>query len=281
MRLKEVYRSDGFKTLLGLPQRPFFYTLQFRNRPLFSVDIHASMGFFAVLQMVLFVLMYCEEKKLLPDISAHGGIYGDAAGEVDWFALYFERVKRYELDIENRLARRKNLVAAKLFNVQQLGLRSRYEKYLRLEEASRLFCEYYSPTAEILREVDSIAADLSISSNTLGLHYRGTDKSSEAGRVSWEAFVHAIRNTIICDPKITRILLSSDEQQFLEFVQAQNLACPVNIIPSMHLSTNGKPVHFSQLDGLQIGREALVSSLLLSRCGLLLKTASYLSAWSK
>jgi len=34
-------------------------------------------------------------------------------------------------------------------------------------------------------------------------------------------------------------------------------------------------------DRLRIGREALVSSLLLSNCGLLVKTPSYLSAWSK
>jgi hypothetical protein len=41
------------------------------------------------------------------------------------------------------------------------------------------------------------------------------------------------------------------------------------------------PIHFSGYPGLEIGREALVSSLLLSNCGYLVKMPSYLSAWSK
>ncbi|HZZ10818.1 MAG TPA: hypothetical protein VFE79_08990, partial [Paraburkholderia sp.] len=51
--------------------------------------------------------------------------------------------------------------------------------------------------------------------------------------------------------------------------------------PAKLLASGGTPVHFSGHPGLAMGREALVSSLLLSRCGFLVKTPSYLSAWSK
>jgi hypothetical protein len=43
----------------------------------------------------------------------------------------------------------------------------------------------------------------------------------------------------------------------------------------------GRPIHYSGYPGLEIGREALVTCLLLSRCGFLVKTPSYLSAWAK
>jgi hypothetical protein len=150
-----------------------------------------------------------------------------------------------------------------------------------LTEASRLFLEHYRPSSSIRNEVDSLARKLSVDSLTLGVHYRGTDKAHEAGRVSWITFVDAVKKTIAEEPRITGILVSSDESQFLDYIRQQGFACPVNVIPSCCLSVNGKPVHFSGHNGLQIGREALVASLLLSRCGFLVKTASYLSAWSK
>jgi hypothetical protein len=53
------------------------------------------------------------------------------------------------------------------------------------------------------------------------------------------------------------------------------------VAPATYLPKGNTPIHFSGHPGLAIGREALVTCLLLARCGFLLKTASYLSAWAK
>jgi hypothetical protein len=280
-QIKKLYWSDSVKLMLALPHRPVIFSKQYRNKPVFSVEIRARTGFFAILQVVLFILTYCKGKNRLPDISARGGLYGDPAGRTDWFAWYFERIKSYDPEIEERIRRKERISTAKVFNLDQLGFRRHYEERLELAEASRLFLEYYRPSPSILSEVDGIVRELSVGPFTLGVHYRGTDKVHEAGRVSWEMFLNAVRNTLADEPRITNVLFSSDEPQFLDYIRQRGLRRPVNFIPSHHLSTNGKPVHFSGLDGLQIGREALVASLLLSRCGFLIKTASYLSAWSK
>jgi hypothetical protein len=280
-QLKKLYSSEKVNRMVALPRRSLVFAKQWRNKPIFSVEIGGTFGFFAILQVILFILTYCEERSLVPDISARGGLYGDPAGRVDWFARCFERIKSYGPEIEERIRRKSHISTARVFNVRQLGFRRRYEDKMDLAKASQLFLDYYRPSSDILSVVETAVRELSINPFTLGVHYRGTDKVHEAGRVSWEIVIDAVQKTLASEPRITNILVSSDELQFLDYIRQQGFDCPVDCVPSSHLSANGKPVHFSGHDGLQIGREALVASLLLSRCGFLIKTASYLSAWSK
>src|SRR5580704_19413313 len=92
-RAKQIRRSEGFKHSVAMPRRISLHATQRLNRGIFSIEIRVNSGFFSVMQMVLFILMYCEEKCLTPCISARGGIYGDNEGKIDWFAAYFERVQ--------------------------------------------------------------------------------------------------------------------------------------------------------------------------------------------
>ncbi len=49
----------------------------------------------------------------------------------------------------------------------------------------------------------------------------------------------------------------------------------------VHRTTGAEGVHFSeQIGGYQLGEEALIDSLLLSKCNLLIRTSSNLSLWS-
>jgi hypothetical protein len=166
-------------------------------------------------------------------------------------------------------------------NAEQLGFRARYEHLLSLEDASSIFSKYYEVAPEILGELSVMARALQIGAHTLGVHYRGTDKEVETGRVTWHTFIEAVQETISENPHIRNILLSSDEPEFLAFFHQQIWTLQIIEVPSLLLSRNGKPPHYSGHDGLAVGREALLTCLLLSQCGLLLKTPSFLSAWSK
>ncbi|SIT50530.1 conserved hypothetical protein [Paraburkholderia piptadeniae] len=273
---RDIRRSERFKQSISTPGRISLHAQQRLNHGYFAIEIRAHSGFFSVMQMVLFILMYCDEKHLTPLISARGGIYGDREGQVDWFAEYFDTVS-----LSPRPGASVRLRTSVVRDLSVLGFRNRYEPRLELKHSSALFMAHYRPAAPIRAEVDAICLRLGIGAATLGVHFRGTDKKVEAHTIGWEELCQIIDATLAEEPHLTNIFVSSDEQPFLEFFAARPFAVPVNVAPARLLASGGTPVHFSGHPGLAIGREALVASLLLARCGYLLKTPSYLSAWSK
>ncbi|WP_059412528.1 hypothetical protein [Cupriavidus basilensis] len=275
-RARQIRRSERFKYALATFSRLALHARQRLNPGVFAIDIHENSGFFSVLQMVLFILMYCEEKGLVPRISAHGPIYGDPDGRIDWFSTFFETVRPPPDAAPARKVR-----TSRVHDLVQLGLRGRYEARLELKSASALFQAHYRPAAFIRDEVDALCATLGIGETTLGVHFRGTDKRHEAESMSWEAFCQVVASTLAENPRLTSLFVSSDEAAFLDFFAAWPFGKPVRVAPSKLLADGSMPIHFRGYAGLEIGREALVSSLLLSRCGFLVKTPSYLSAWSK
>jgi hypothetical protein len=275
-RAKKFRRSEAFKHSIATPSRFSLHAKQRLNKGIFAIEIREISGFFSVMQMVLFILMHCEEKSLTPLISARGGIYGDREGKVDWFSALFETVRTSTPHPTPRKVR-----TSTVRDLVQLGFRQRYEARLELTRASELFRSYYRPAAHVMREVDAICSQLDIGRSTLGVHFRGTDKKTEAVPVSRQEFCLLVESTLADNPHLTSIFVSSDEQAFIDFFVAWPFGKPVRVAPAKRLANGTMPIHFSGYPGLEIGREALVSSLLLSRCGFLVKTPSYLSAWAK
>jgi len=272
---RQFRRSEGFKHTINTPVRISLHARQRFNDGCFAIEIRANSGFFSVMQIVLCTLLYCEEKRLTPLISARGGIYGDPQGKVDWFAECFDNVGPLRV-----LPASRRLRTSIVSDLGDLGFR-RYEAGLELERASTLFLSHYRPAASIRAEVDAVCRRLGIGASTLGVHFRGTDKKFEAHTIAWEAFCRMVERTLADEPHLTSIFVSSDEPAFLDFFVNRRFPVPVRAAPATLLATGEKPVHFSGHPGLAIGREALVTSLLLASCGSLLKTPSYLSAWSK
>ena len=273
---RHIRRSERFKNSISTPGRISLHAQQRLNRGYFAIEIRAHSGFFSVMQMVLFILMYCDEKRLTPRITARGGSYGDPEGRVDWFSEYFDTVGASGTRESSHRLR-----TSVVHDLGGLGFRRRYEPRLELKRSSALFLSHYQPAAPIRAEVDAVCTRLGIGASTLGVHFRGTDKKIEAHTITWEAFCRLVEKTLAEEPHLTNILLSSDEQAFLDFFVKWDFTVPVNVAPARLLAMGGTPVHFSGHPGLAMGREALVASLLLARCGYLLKTPSYLSAWSK
>lgn len=273
---KGVRRSEWFKYSIGTPKRLSIHAKQRLNNGVFSIEIHENSGFFSVLQMVLFVLMYCEENRLAPHISARGRIYGDPTGKIDWFSELFESVRTH-----SATASAKRIRTSKVQDLVQLGFRRRYENRLQIESVSRLFLSHYRPAAHIAEEVRSLRRALELGTPTLGVHFRGTDKKVEAVTVSREQFCRQVASVLDAHPHMSRIFVSSDELAFIDYFLNWPFGVPINVAPAKYLANGNLPVHFIGYPGLEIAREALISCLLLSSCGFLVKTPSYLSAWSK
>ncbi len=278
---RKLRRSDGFKTLIAAHKRLSIKAQQRLNEGIFSIQIEARSGFFAIMQMILFILVYCEENTLWPDISAKGGVYGDETGTVDWFGQLFDRVRTPPPAVARRLHDRRSIRTSRIRDISELGFRTQYEMRLSLDKAGKLFNGHYHPAADVLAEVGTIAADLGISKGTLAVHYRGTDKVHEAGQVSPTVICAAVNRIAAQRPDLANVLLASDDVEFVEHFRNQRFTVPVILAPAAYMPKGSRPIHFSGHPGLSIGREALVTCLLLARCGFLIKTASYLSGWAK
>jgi hypothetical protein len=274
-------RSSGFKRAIATPKRLKIRLQQKLNRGIFSVELHTNAGFFASMQTIVFILVYCRENSLYPDISAKGGTYGEKTGTVDWFNGLFESIQKPAPSIADRLAQRTTIRTSIIKDEGELGFRSQYDARLSLVEASALFNGRYRPSAAVHAEVQAIAGKIGISRSTLAVHYRGTDKVSEAGVAPWSQVCARVAAVAANSPWLTKIFLATDELAFGEYFMNWAFKVPVIAAPAEYMPVGNRPVHFSGHPGLAIGREALVTCLLLARCGFLVKTASYLSGWAK
>src|SRR3984957_11111791 len=153
---RQIRRSGGFRTAVSIPRRIAVAMRQKTNNGVFSVEIEGDCGFFAIMQMILFILVHCEKNDLYPDISAKGGMYGEKNATVDWFKQLFASVYVPKPLIAQRLIKRTDIRTSKIKGIDDLGFRARYEMDLTLEESSELFGKYYQPSTNVVAEVDSI-----------------------------------------------------------------------------------------------------------------------------
>ena len=114
----------------------------------------------------------------------------------------------------------------------------------------------------------------------IGIHFRGTDKYKEAPQVSYETVWQAILTHIESRHlKKFKIFVATDEQNFLTYITEK---FPKKIIfQDISRSKNEIGLHFqSQTSPFQMGEEALLDCLLLSKSHVLIRTDSRLSLWA-
>ncbi len=202
-------------------------------------------------------------------------------GEDDWFKSYFENVKLTENDKRNIETHRVSI--STISDIEQLGLPPVIEDPMTLPDAKALFDEYLRIRAEIQDHVASfVAKHFAQKQRVLGVHYRGTDKNTEAKPVSWQFCSRTLRNYLACNPEVDALFVASDEKAFIEWIEREFKDIDVIYHDDQERSDDGKAVHVrsSRGDNYLKGKEALVNSLVLSRCSALVRTASFLSAWS-
>lgn len=155
----------------------------------------------------------------------------------------------------------------------------RTEFGLSRERVFDLIQKYIHFQAHIKQRVENFIAEQFKGEVVIGLHYRGTDKNSEAPPVPYEQVFEKIQQQIQEQQlREFQIFVATDEQSFLEFMQTQ---FPDRVIAiSMARSCNHWPLHIGNPTPGRQGEDAIVDALLLSRCDLLIRTSSNLSLWS-
>jgi hypothetical protein len=252
-----------------------------RSGDLLVVNIHCWEGLFAHLEWFLEIAVHCEHFALRPCFMSSSPQYVDPAHGPDWYAYFFTNPQLTAED-EAHIAGG-HVPVCRIENIRQLGLPANYDSELSLSNAPALVRKYIGVKDEVLQKVNAFDGTHFGGRTVLGVHYRGTDKRVEAPRLTYEHVRDAIDGQLTRHGRFDCLFVSSDEQEFIEFVQRSFLrSIPVVWHDDEERSRAGVPVHHAASGSqFQRAQEAVLNCLLLSRCDALLKTPSILSGWSK
>ncbi len=239
------------------------------HRSTLSLEICAPpVGFFAQLTWCLQIAFYCEEHGLVPEISAVSPQYRDPGRSPNWLTYFFDVEPVPKPDFVMR-------------DLRQLHLGERGE-VPTIERGAALRAKYLPLRAEIALKVESFVAANLAGRNVLGVHFRGTDKTIEAPRVEREIVRQTVESFLQKNPSIDCLFVASDEASFIPYMQDAFPALSVVSHDDVFRSTSIQNFYQQDLGaGNYIkGEEALINCLLLSRCSVLIRTTSFLSAWA-
>lgn len=242
-------------------------------------------GIFFNVVTVLGFLRYCEKNKI--DSFAvnyqEGGLYYESPLGPNWWHYFFEPIHQESLG--QKIARFLRLNHPSTVSQRQIAFFNYDgEYYLSRQKAHALISKYIRVKPEIAQEVEAFRTEHFAHSFVIGVHYRGTDKYTEAPEVEFERVKGAIE-AVIADHQHSsiKIFVATDTQKFIDYISP---AFPGQIITTKATrSTNGKPLHYGienkeELYHYRQGKETIIDALLLSHTDILIRTSSNLSLCS-
>jgi hypothetical protein len=148
---------------------------------------------------------------------------------------------------------------------------------LSIQRAHDLFHRHYRVKQNFLDEAEAFCRENF--GQAVGVHFRGSDKRIEANVVAWEAITGAL-DKCLDSGGTQRIFAATDEADFLAFIR-NRYGARVCALDCRFLANGLVPAHFREGSGLTKGREALLTMLILARCSVVIRGASFLSGWAK
>jgi len=208
------------------------------------------------------MLPYLQLNKMRPAWSIASKLYGS---EPDFEVIpgLLDLAYKAPADIEARI----NLLELKQDRPFALG-----NDWYKL---NLLWSEYF----RVPNRIEQAVRSLENLGETLGIHYRGTDKNTTAwdsNPVSFEDFTLIIKDMLQRKPALKRVFLATDEAAFVTYL-SNNLDIPVASFGAgrHHLEQKTEEERTTEAD------RAVIDCLALSRCAVVLNTSSALSAFSK
>jgi hypothetical protein len=229
---------------------------------------------------LLRVLAFCETKGLLPVVTFTGPNYRDGDTYRDWFGDYFDGL--ILPGQEGCLPEsRDKLHYCRVSTWRDIAFPSKDGMELEFERGARLIAQGLRVKTQIITKVDGFA-EANFIGRVLGIHFRGTDKGSEASEVSSEEIMETVQNYLNVHHEIETIFLGTDVEDFVGLFKERFAAYRVCFHEDSCRSNNGVPVHrVGKGDSNYLkGEDAIINCLLLSRCDAIVRTCSLLSAWA-
>ncbi len=163
-------------------------------------------GMFAQLNFCLYMARYVESSGQCLKITLSSENYIDPDHGPNWFDYFF-------FHKNSETGRRKPL---KIWDNSQLPLTW---SGLGLKDANRIFFSQFGVRSEILQAVDDFVQKNGVGKHTIGVHYRGTDKSIEAAPVEIAVALDKVRSAVSSGGDWRNIFVASDVAAFVAAAQ--------------------------------------------------------------
>lgn len=227
-------------------------------------------GFFSCFASVIGFLDFYKQQKPGTgiEVTFGKGLYFDEKHGKNWWEYYFEPIRIYN----KKKSYRKIICTQDQESGWAFAALSSISRY----QAAQLIKEFIR-VKEPIKEKARAFRQKNFGAFTIGIHYRGTDKSREAPRVTYEEVTKAIKE-FVQKRQLTsyKIFIATDEQPFISYMVQQ---FHDQVVYCNHFrSKNKHPIHYGNNNKYQSGKEALIDCLLLSRCNVLIRTQSNLSS---
>ncbi len=227
-----------------------------------------SVGFFSIFHMVLGALDFMETSDsccgLRVDFEDKDFYYDKEYGK-NWWEYYFEPIDVGE----------KTDVIKKFFEYKKIAFSFHAEFGISRERGNELIRKYIFLKPHIQKKIDDFCETNFQGSYVIGVHYRGTDKWSEADIVPYKDVYERLQ-PIVKEQHNYKIFVATDDSYFLTYMHAHFPGYVIAI--DAIRSDEGAAVHFTEKNlNYKKGEDAIIDCILLSKCDLLLKMASNLS----
>ena len=203
---------------------------------IFPVEIISGMGFFGNLTFTLYILKYCEEKKLTPFFK---------------FTLENSSIKGNPFDYFFKIKTSKKIAStinyAKMKSWDDLNMDIDWTKYqnLTIKSAGALINEHFTINKNVIEKVDAFYNDKLKNKKVLGLHYRATDKKNEANILPYNFLIKQLDVYLDKYPETDLIFVSTDDINFLEFLKSNFFKVPITYNKDSFRSNDNKSTHLS------------------------------------
>lgn len=242
-----------------------FLFLQNNDASVYVIFEGCWTGMFSQFHMVLSLCELYENGIIeggCVDFKKNGFYYDVQKGE-NWWEYYFEPISLGHSE------------EAQVYTFNSIDCSNIEHRNTRLENFA-LIQKYIRLKPHILQKEKDFFDNNFNHYYVIGVHYRGTDKESEAPRISYETIASVIQEHIgSLKEDNWKIFIATDEIAFLDYV-AKLFPGRVCYNEAFR-SENKTPIHMSYSDIYRGGEEAILDCLLLSKSNILIRTSSNLS----
>jgi hypothetical protein len=270
---RSVRHSSCVRYISEMPFYPHDRILQRQNRGHFAFDVTGSIGMGGILTHVIRLSKYADQNSLIPVVRCTGALYATERGR-DWFQKLFVPKISVSIETANRLR------FLSVQTDQSYGAFS-VPKVMTILEANRLFDKYFGFHPDVHSVVESVLTKGGVRQFDLSLHYRGTDKRLEAGEVPFEILDEKISQLQARGIRIVNVFLATDSVAFDVFIRRRRPDFNFTSLQFGELNRDDAPRHFSNINPELKAIEAVGNMRLIGMAQYCIRTASYLSAWSK
>lgn len=242
-----------------------------------------AIGYFALLTECVLLSKACEQKGVEPYFFVSHATNTRRGLSPNSLSYYFDQVNLSQAvrgECQRSVLRGDCVEIRDRYDINRFARGNPYKEIANdlttIDEGRRLFLRNLKIKAWIEQCANKFWRSRFHTQRVVGVHYRGKDKFGTESQAIGSRSVLAAMNDAIATG-IDAFFVATDDPQFaLEARQAFGDRCVSFSIPRPGLA------HYEDTaNNFRKGAEAIIDSLLLSRCERLIKTPSLLSAWCK